>query len=717
MKKAADKLNQIYVSPEGQKNAQGTFEAPFGSLEEARDAIRKMKTDGSLPEGGIAVNLRGGEYSFLETSFILDGEQDSGSEGAEIIYRAYKDEEVKFTGNIVIEGHKFKPVTEESILERLPEDARNKVLVFDLTKELGITEFAPIQKSGFGWPATAVSPSILVDGVPQTLARYPKSGFTTFVNEDVVDTGFVPRFHSTHYDGTCESCKDETGASVKCLYGSEEGFIKQKGGVLDIRNQDYIDRIPLWQQENDIWTQGYWSWDWADDNCPVERVEAVDGAMRITMGNPSRYGVAAEGYGGRKFYIYNLLCEISQPGEWYLDRQHGKVYLYPQKDISDSLVEMTMLGKPMVIMKDVSYVHWQKISFAKANSHGIQMAGCHHTEIAGCKFHDLGQFAVYVGDPAKMDLYSTDHGADGGCDNVIRSCDIIRTGQGGIFLGGGNRYTLEHGNNIVTNCDISDYATIKRTYSPAVSMVGCGNSVIRNRIHQAPHMGIQYNGNDMLIAGNEIFDLLRETSDAGAVYTGRKWSWRGNKIFNNYFHDLGDGDRKAVYLDDQAADTETAYNLFLNIGCEVYCAGGGRDNSFHNNIQIGSKGAAFAYYAAGIDNNGNNRAHVTAPHGTCYAEWEYLKNQPEFDAEVWAERYPELTEMSYGMDSDGYCANAAIPAGVTVKNNIFVKAGTEDPFMLKPQVINSEIFRIKKNRYSKKEQMSALFHRKPEISG
>lgn len=73
-------------------------------------------------------------------------------------------------------------------------------------------------------------------------------------------------------------------------------------------------------------------------------------------------------------------------------------------------------------------------------------------------------------------------GAGGGSDNTVRSCDITRTGQGDVFVGGGNRYRLTPGNNKVVNCDISDYAVIKRTYSPGSGTRRLRNSAERNEI-------------------------------------------------------------------------------------------------------------------------------------------------------------------------------------------------------------------------------------------
>lgn len=38
-----------------------------------------------LPEGGVVVFVRGGDYAFVDAPFTLEGEQDSGKEGSPIM--------------------------------------------------------------------------------------------------------------------------------------------------------------------------------------------------------------------------------------------------------------------------------------------------------------------------------------------------------------------------------------------------------------------------------------------------------------------------------------------------------------------------------------------------------------------------------------------------------------------------------------------------------
>ena len=90
----SEPTTQLYVAVNGNDSATGTIDAPFKTLEAARNKIRQMKEENAYPMGGVIVNILGGVYSRLEDSFTLEAE-DSGEEGAPVIYRAYPGETVE----------------------------------------------------------------------------------------------------------------------------------------------------------------------------------------------------------------------------------------------------------------------------------------------------------------------------------------------------------------------------------------------------------------------------------------------------------------------------------------------------------------------------------------------------------------------------------------------------------------------------------------------
>ncbi|NQT15387.1 MAG: hypothetical protein HQ582_21705, partial [Planctomycetes bacterium] len=256
-------------------NAQKT-DGPFATLHRARDAIRALKKQDGFPAGGAVVELRAGTY---EQSRPLElSAEDSGTKTSPVVYRARRGEEVRLTGGRAVKG--WAPVVEPVVVGRLDPHARGHVCQADL-KALGIDDFGSPGGGGI---------ELFFQDKPMTLARWPNEGFVHII--DLV--GGQP-------------------VDVRGTKGDRVGKFFYEG-----------DRPNRWPAENDAWVQGYWFWDWADQR---HAVESIDTERRTIAVKPPYHH-----YGYRKgqwFYAFNLLAELDEPGEWYLDRPNGILYFWP----------------------------------------------------------------------------------------------------------------------------------------------------------------------------------------------------------------------------------------------------------------------------------------------------------------------------------------------------------------------------------------------------
>ncbi|MGA3244480.1 MAG: right-handed parallel beta-helix repeat-containing protein [Bacteroidota bacterium] len=600
----------FYVAPTGDDSWSGTMAAsnrnltdgPFATLARARDAIRELKQREGLPAGGVKVQVRGGVYYFPRALSL--SVEDSGTKDAPILWEAYAGEDVVLTGGKDIGG--FHAVTDPSILKQIDPKYREKILVTDL-KAQGIDQYGEIsQRASAGM-------ELFFKGTRMTLARWPNAEWLRIAD--------VPQTGEKRFNEGLEREKRFNGVPV----GRHYGRITYEG-----------DRPKRWSAENEIYLHGYWTWDWSD---AFQKVKSIDTLTReITIQEPHHnYGYTKN----QRYYFLNILEELDSPGEWYLDRKHGLLYFWPPEPIAEGSASVSMLEEPLVTLDSASYITFARFTFEQGRSSGVIIKGGSHNILAGCILRNLGGEAVTI---------------DGGTENGVQSCDLYNLSLSAIRLKGGDRKTLVPGNNFAVNNHIHHYSSWVRTGHYAVFVDGVGGKVLHNVIHDAPFEAIYLRGNDHLVEFNEVYRVCQESGDAGALHTGRDWTWRGNIIRYNYFHHLlGPGLHgvMAVYLDDWASGFTVYGNVFYRSGRSAMI-GGGRDNTVENNIfvecspsvHLDARGLGWAsYYFDG-----------TFPYMS------KLLHEMNYHEPPYSTRYPELLTLDKG--------NPAFPLNNKIIHNV-----------------------------------------------
>ena len=106
---------ELFVSCNTKEKGTGSFEKPFGTIEEARDYIRCANGK------EFTVNIMGGRY-FIHDTVRFD-EKDKPT-----VYRAFDGEKVIFDGGVILDNSKLSKITDDSLKERIIEkDARDKI--------------------------------------------------------------------------------------------------------------------------------------------------------------------------------------------------------------------------------------------------------------------------------------------------------------------------------------------------------------------------------------------------------------------------------------------------------------------------------------------------------------------------------------------------------------------------------------------------------------
>jgi len=592
----------LYVATDGSDSNPGTEAKPFATLHRARDAVRDLKRAGPLAAGGVTVWVARGTYT-LKTGLELTAE-DSGTTEAPVIYRARPGEEVHLIGGREVAG--FRPVSDAAVLSRLDEAARGRVVQADL-KAQGITDFGVYRSRGFGRPVVSAAMELFFQDRPMTVARWP--------NKDFVRIKAIPQG---------QGGGDEHGGTIGRLPG---GFVYDG------------DRPRRWKTTEETWVHGYWAWDWANS---YEKIESIDLDNRLIKTAPphGNYGFRA----GQRFYFLNVLEELDEPGEWYLDRAAGILYFWPPAPIGEGKVRVSVLEQPMVSMRDAQHVRFLGLALECTRGVGVRITGGRSNLVAGCVLRNIGDDAVVI---------------QGGRDNAVAACDISETGDAGVRASGGDRKTLASSGHSVHNNHFHDIGRWSKCYVPAVLAEGVGVSITHNLIHDHPHCAVLFGGNEHVIEFNEIHHVCLETGDVGAIYTGRDWTYLGNVIRHNYIHHTGGVGMGSmgVYMDDCSGGATIVGNVFQKVQRAAFI-GGGRHNRVENNIFVDCQPAVQ------IDGRGLDKSPVwrSMVQQTMKKRLEEMNpRQPPYST-----KYPELAELD-----KCYAGDAGVPPeGNIVENNI-----------------------------------------------
>jgi hypothetical protein len=497
--------------------------------------------------------------------------------------------------HVVISGAKplqtLEPVRDPAVLARLPAAARSAVRVVDLAKN-GVPAPAPFAPIGFALPVQAVPLELFYRDQPLTLARWPKQGFATIA-----------------------STPDGPQGARFTLAGAD---------------------LAGWRGDPGLRAMGYWARDWADETLAVTAVDPAHGVL--TLERPPRFGMKA----GQRVFIENALSALDGPGQYYVDLQANRVYVWPPGPTGNGELEVSVADS-LLRMNNATAVSISDVTFDMSRGDAVTLQGGSDLSLQHVGLLNAGARAL----------------VSSATNSRFAGLTVERSGAGGIVVNAGDRNRLTSGNVVVANSGFSDYARLARAYRPAISLSGVGDRIEGNVIHNGPHAAIIFSGNDHRIIGNKIYDVVQETSDAGAIYTGRDWTARGTVIENNFLHDIGTPERpqatKGIYLDDQASGITIRRNVFARVNQAVFI-GGGRDDVVEQNLFVHCTPAIY------IDSRGLSwqRPMVVDPHSTLRAQL----SDRHVDAPPYSTRYPSLARLM--SDVPG------APKGTVIANNAVV---------------------------------------------
>ncbi len=598
-------MTRFYVAVNGSDSNNGTKENPFATVEKAQAEVRKLIESG-LSEA-VTVFVGAGEYN---TDGILFTEKDSGTAECPVVYEA--DGEVVLNGGLTLKAEDFESL-DENEKSRLHGDAKENVVKVDL-KKYGLTRSDWGEISAVGSHGTArkyddavISPlscELFFNDERMNVARYPNEGYIH--TEEPVREG--------------KSLEPTGGQRV-----DPNEWAKLRNPLGDIRKIDAEtnERVKTWKTQENVWEFGYPKYGWADESSPVVSINTETREMETKY--VSMFGIKEHA----PYYFFNVFEELDVPGEWFLDRENGILYLYPTSDLETSKIILSITSKNIVKMENVKYLTVKGFTFMGTRTDAIDAVGNNIT-IDGCEIKNVAGWAAKIS----------------GMNCCVKNCSIHHTGKGGVYIDGGDRATLTPSGNVVTNNHIYSIAKVFQTYQPGVDVNGVNCLVSHNCIHDSAHQAMMFHGNDHIIEYNEMYDVCQVADDSSAIYSGRDYTVCGNIIRYNYFHDMkSDADNHigifGMYCDDNLGSCTTFGNVFYRCQSALLLHGG-HDQVFKNNLIIDAcpksvysvRFHAYGYWRTLVKGGKDNEIDQ---HWLCLAKvpWE---------SDLWRERYPHIAE-------------------------------------------------------------------------
>lgn len=513
-------------------NTEGT-DGPFATLQQARDAIRELKTAEGL-KSPVTVMVRGGTYQLSEP--LVFSPEDSGSEDCPITYKAFPGEEPVISGGQVISN--WKRGAGELWTAHIPD------------VEAGEWYFR----------------QLFVNGERRQRSRLPNdsyynvAGLINSDKEDVINR-MAFRFREGDIDKNWTNLKDveviklfswsssrlpiaevddETNV-VKftgiCSRTSSRPF-PWHGGRYYVENvYEGLDQPGEWYLNRETGVLYYWPLPDEDMTSAEVIAPVIEQLVRFSGDVESGLPVEYIRLDGLTFYYTSW----SLPDEGYYERQAqvqlATAAIYAQGAVSCSL---------------------ENIHLAHVGTHGIWFErGCQNNRIVHCHIHDIGAGGVYIG--AEREQPESNHNTVD--NNFIHHCGEIFQGSIIVWIGRSSYNTVTH-NEL---CD-SDYTGISVGWSWGFAPSSAHHNIIEyNHIHHCGH---------------------KILSDLGGIYT--LGIAPGTRLRYNLIHDMysypGTSHGSGIYPDEGTTEMLIENNIVYRVHTSGFFQHYGRENIVLNNI-------------------------------------------------------------------------------------------------------------------------------------
>ncbi len=576
---------ELYVSVSGDDNNPGTRTRPFATLTRARDALRVDRPDPVKASRPARVMVGAGTYYLKEPLWL--GPQDGGSRECPVTWEAADGAAAGPAAKGAAPGG---PAAAAGAFAAVVLHGGVQVAGWERYKGSILRAPLPARADWFG---NRKPRQLFYKGQRQRRSRWPK-------------------FDPAH---------PVTG-----------GWIFPEGPVAEREYEELVwpaGSFPRpWAKVREAEAHIYGGYGWTNTLIPILDLDRQRRTLRlehcpINQDEQPWYFPHHQLTSMNRFFVENVLEEVTEPGDWCYDSQERALYFLPPDDSFDAMAVYVPIVDCLVRMRDTQFLTLRGFMFTctttgdAANRQGVQglgawvnqigarycgealhLRGTRYCRVEGCMFDQVGGNAIYV----ERDNYRT----------AIRRNHIDRAGFNGVVLIGDRLLHPQFCE--VTDNDIHHIGRIINYVAGVVLGISDSNWVAHNHIHDVPHYAVNLGSNGLgrnYVEWNEIWRTGTEISESGAIssWMDAPFPWvepaaerSGHFIRWNLIGDpdspvlegevgLWSTESRAMFLDDYTSNCVIFGNIILRAGTGIVFHGG-KHNVAENNIFIGCKNQA-----------------------------------------------------------------------------------------------------------------------------
>ena len=602
-------VDTFYVALNGNDSWSGTLadpnpantDGPFATFDHARAAVRALNKTGLKQ---VAVQFRGGTYFLPATETLAAA--DSGSATTQIVYQNYPGESPIISGGVRVQN--WTNVSGDTWKTTLPASTQ----YFENLFYNGVRRLRPRVGGSLGTYYRYVGPVYLSGPAPPANSPDPNC------SEYFAGSGWecFDRFQYNPTDPIVSTWKNlAPPAGNHC---SEPAGNPALAGDIELVNfeQYSVSKMRL--------------------SCvdTVNHIVYLTGVTATEADHPTSHGFIPN----HRYLIENVEDELTQPGQWFLDRSATPwtlAYLAnPGENPNTDTVMVPQLTQ-VLVASNLQFVTFQGLTFEHDN-YTMPTTGYDGTSeiIAGVSFQNsqhitfdssivtqtsgVGLEFISCIDKSSLNWCVSNSAAGVAANNVIENSALYDLGAGGIRIGTSGSPSDTNANvpqfNTVQNTVVEGYGRVYTSSKGIAQGQGHDNLYTHNDVYDGYKGAIKVCycadsdvnppfTNNNTISFNHVYNLFQGImNDSGSLYFGvgtpsPPSSGTGNKMLNNKVHDVSDASAldadgyggDGLYADDFSGQVDMENNLVYRVSGNAVSfsgprAGPNQSSTVKNNI-------------------------------------------------------------------------------------------------------------------------------------